>query len=810
MKTFTKKIIAICIFTLGIFVNKSSAINYVSAGAGPVAWNVATSWTPNGIPTLSDNVTISAGHTINSTANGYCNDLIVSGTLSFTVNSTITVKGNYTVSATGIETSSVAYGTLQFNTAGKTLTIVPGGSVGTNIFYSFYGSFTIAAGSIISKISTTTSIKTGVTLTNLGTYTAGNVTTSTGAVWVNGASAILTITKTGFMLGRTFTASAAGNSVSLQYASGSVPVTSSGYNNLTIISSGTKTLLSNTIILGNFTVNATNTLNSNGFDISVAGNWTNSGTFTASAGKTVTFNGTTAQSVSNSAGTTTLKGLTISNTAGVTLTSGTYILNEVLTVSNGTFNTGGRPFTMTSTAAQTARIAPITGTGAISGSFTIQRFISARDTTFADFSSPVQSSTFLDWDNELPAISYNSAPPAQQASASTYSETADVYVPVTSSATALTPGLGFEIFLSGDFAYANLPATTLNTIGVPNQGDQNFSGLVSNTVQGWNLVGNPYASSIAWSSIYTASGGAGSGMWDYIEMYDYTIADWAGYTSASGIEIGATQGFWVYGLAGPMTLIIPESSKTTASNSSIKAPTRLQPYFTLKMGSSNSSAAHIFKVAATTEANDGLDNKDIPFRASLNKATPEMYCMLDGKKININNFNLSNDSYSIPLKTKVTFSGNYKMEASGFDFVADYTCITLQDNLTGKVIDLTDGNGYCFTMNASDNVDRFILHFSKDSNCKSLASAITPSSDFDNQVEILPSAQGNIVNFNLSETTNTNISIVNVLGQTIVEPISLNANTQSVNIALPEDYSGMYIIKIESVKGSITKKFIKK
>ena len=90
------------------------------------------------------------------------------------------------------------------------------------------------------------------------------------------------------------------------------------------------------------------------------------------------------------------------------------------------------------------------------------------------------------------------------------------------------------------------------------------------------------------------------------------------------------------------------------------------------------------------------------------------------------------------------------------NFFVDYTCIKLQDNLTGKTIDL-EGNGYCFTMNSTDNPDRFILLFSKDENCKSAASATAPSVDFSNQIEILPSAQGNVVNFNLSETTTTNI-----------------------------------------------------
>ncbi len=808
MKTPTKNLLALFILTIGLSYN-AYCISYVSAGAGPADWGVAASWTPVGIPGTADDVTISAGHTIQITALQNCNNLTVDGTLQWLANVSVIMKGNYIL--TGSESG---LGTLQFNSPGTTITTT--GTTSASVYYSVNNNRTVSATSTVNKTSTTTKIGAGVTLINLGTYRMGASATSAGSVFTNGANAILILKFSGFMTGRVFNASAAGNLVRTLYNTGTIPVAALGYYDLNLAgtATGTKTLLANTTVINNLTINATNTLNSNNFDFTVGGNWTNSGIFTASAGKTVTFNGTAAQSVSNTTGTTTFKGLTINNTAGVTLTTGTYNLDEVLTVSNGTFNTGGRPFTMTSTAAATARIAPIAGTGAIAGNFTIQRFITARDTTFADFSSPVQSSTFADWAAELPAISYNSSPPAQEASAATYDENADVYVPITSSGTSLNAGQGYEIFLAGDFAYAPLPNTTMTTIGVPNQGDFDLSSTVSNNVQGWNLVGNPFASSVSWSSIYTASGAGASGMYDYVEMYDYTIEDWNGYTSADAIEMGSTQGFWIYGSpeggGGPITLIIPESAKTTSSNSSIKSAIK-QSYFTLKMSSTFSPNAHVFKVAASATSSDGLELNDIPFRASLNKATPEMYCMIDGRKININNFNSSNNNYSITLKTKVALSGKYKIEPSGFDFIPDYTCVTLQDNLTGTIVDLKDGNGYCFTMNANDNPDRFILHFSKDGNCKTVtAASVAPSTDFANQVEILPTQNGNVLNFNLSETTSTSVSVVNVLGQTIVEAISLEANNQSININLPEGYSGLYIIKVESAKGSITKKFIKK
>jgi hypothetical protein len=809
MKNLTRILATIVAITFGMSYH-AYATSYTSAGAGPADWNTASSWTPAGIPTASDNVTISTGHTITIGAAGTCLGLTVNGTLNFTANIVLSIHGNYIVNAGGTESGTV--GNLSFYTPGTTITTL--GTISNATRYYFYSSRTIAAGSVLTKV--TTPIITGgsLVITNKGNFTVSGITAHSTSTFVNGSGATLTVKLNGFMSAGKFNASAVPNTVVLAYGAGtfSVPKTqlASGYYNLTInTSTGTKSMSEDLIVAGNLTIGSSMTFNTNNFNLTVKGNWTNGSTFVASAGKTITLSGTTAQSVSNTTGTTTLKRLTINNTAGVTLTSGTYILDEVLTVSNGTFNTGGRPFTMTSTATQTARIAPITGTGAIAGNFTIQRFITARDTTYADFSSPVQSTTFNDWDNELPAISYSYSPPYQYASASTYDEMADAYVPVTSSGTSLNPGQGFEVFLAGDFSYSSLPATTMNSIGVPNQGDFDLSSQVSNTVQGWNLVGNPFASSISWSSVYTASGGAASGMYDYIEMYDYTIADWNGYTSADGIEIGATQGFWVYGLSGPMTLIIPESSKTTTSNSSIKAPARVQPYFTLKMSSPNSNAAHIFKVAASVNGVDGLDNNDLPFRKSLNAATPEMYTLVDGKKINICSFNSSNDNYSIALRTKVSAAGKYRIDPAGYEFIPEYTCVKLLDKQSGEVIDLNDGNGYCFMASPTDNPDRFILMLSKDNNCKS-AVATAQTEDFGNEIEILPNANGNTVHFNLAETTSSNISVVNMLGQNITETISVNALDQSLNIALPEDFAGMYIVRVESAKGAVTKKFVKK
>lgn len=946
----------------------SYAGTFTSLGNGGGAWTGgAATWTivgdADGIPDPDDDVTIQAGDNITWNTTNKCRNLTINGTLTGSVaGAVIYISGNYIV--TGTEAGT---GQLVFQGANKTITAT--GTLGLNFpRWFFYANTTILSPSVVNK--TVFTINPSVIVRNQGTTILNSATASAGSGWINDVGSSLTINLTGFMSGRTFDASAANNTVILKYATGSVPLTTAGYYNLTVAgtTAGVKTLGSATTVANALTINSTNTLSANGFDMIVGGNWTNNGVFTAgtnrvtlsgagaqtiggtasttfynltksaagtttlarntivtnlltissgimdastfglsgaggltmtngelrlaktgatvpeltgayslTAGK-VTFNGAGSQTIRGTvnyfnvdvtgSGTKTLGGifnvngsllisstldasassfdinlkgnwtnngaftaqsgsvnligtvaqtiagtaatafenLTLNNTAGATITSGSYSLMGALTLSNGTFNTGGRTFTMNSTAAKTARIAPITGTGAVAGNFTIERFITSRDTTWADLASPVQNATFADWESELVYVYYGYAPPDDYPTQWTFDEAADDFSPVTSAGTALTPGLGFEVFLTGDFSYSNLPNTTINAVGVPNQGDQDLSALVSFNGAGSNLVGNPFASSISWTSVFTAS----SGIMNTYDMYDYTAGNYSTY--GLGTEIGSGQGFWVYATSGSPTLIVNESAKTASSNSTLKSSIVKESYFTLKLSSNDAgnNYYHILKVLPDNTSSDGWDLNDHPYRKSPNKLAPFMYTTIEGKKAVINAFNSSDDNYSMPVAVNAGIKGYYKIEASGIENAGDYSCIKLEDKTLNKMIDLTSGEAYSFELKPGDDADRFILHFSKSASCKSVAANSKIASGLDMQVDVLPTSEGNSISFNMTEATPAKITVTNVLGQNVIDDMSVVAETQTVNVALPQDFSGMYILRIESSKGVITKKYVRK
>lgn len=211
----------------------SSGGNKVSNASGN--WTVATIWTPNGVPTAGDNVTISNGHMVSIVgANAVCNNLTVGGgtaaTLQFSGNAsrTLTVNNNLTINTSArfqVPTNSNATHALAINGNISNNNIINFASDGNslcNVVLSKNGNqtlsgtgttnaFNLIALNLGSNANNTFEVSTPnftaptnfLTLSNgtfkLSTANAVNITPFTGAVtlpqttgiWVNSANATL-------------------------------------------------------------------------------------------------------------------------------------------------------------------------------------------------------------------------------------------------------------------------------------------------------------------------------------------------------------------------------------------------------------------------------------------------------------------------------------------------------------------------------------------------------------------------------------------------------------------------------------------
>lgn len=578
------------------------------------------------------------------------------------------------------------------------------------------------------------------------------------------------------------------------------------YNNLVLSGSGSETLSGNIIVNTDLTITSNLDVSSSNYSINIQRNWIKNGSFTAQNG-TVTFDGAQAQTLAGSGSVSSFENLVINNTSGgVKLISGSYQVTGALTMNNGNFNANGITMTLVSTASKTARIAPVAGTASISGNFVVQRFLSSRlqsptASHWSDLASPVQASTMADWGNEL-YFSYPHTPPTIYSNVLAYDETLDDYVGVTA-ATALAPGQGFEISLTDDASLTAFSNTTLTTVGVPNQGTQNLSSKISYNNAGNNLVGNPFASSVAWNAIYSAS----SGIMNTYDEFDCNAGTYT--TFGAGSEIGAGQGFWVYTTSPSATLIVPESAKTTSSNSSVRSMDLSMFALKLSYQNENLPLSHTLKIGRADGASNDFDENDHPFRKSPMKAAPSITCMAGDKELSWDMLNSDVSELTLPLITRVGTSGDYTLAAMNTAAFADFKCITLEDKFSAHLYDLKSESVSC-TMNVSDSPNRFVLHLSKSANCMEEQRAAMKPADISDLVTVSTTEQGSNITCRFSELQHLQIEVIDLLGQEIIPLRELELSEGTVELNLPDSFSGIYLIKISGTAGDYVQKCFKR
>jgi len=312
-----------------------------SAGANSTNWNDAGNWT-GGVPVAASNVIIPFGKS-------YYPVLPVSTT----------------INSMNIQTGGAVTGG-----TGTVLTIAGGAGAWFNT-----GTFTPG---------TSTVVFTNADATMADPTNFHNVTVAEGASLTLGTDNIMRISGT-LSLSLTGILNAATNHNTVEYNGTNQTVvmpngSTSGYHNLILSGSGTKTMPSTAMNLyGDFTLSGSASATALN-DISIAGNWSNSssGSFTPGS-NTVIFNGATAQTIS---GVNTFNNLTITKTAageGVSATANQTV-NGILNLNSpnnsattGVLDLGSHTLSM-------GQYATTTGTGDVTG--TVSRNTLAASTTY--------------------------------------------------------------------------------------------------------------------------------------------------------------------------------------------------------------------------------------------------------------------------------------------------------------------------------------------------------------------------------------------------------------------------------------------
>lgn len=345
--------------------------------------------------------------------------------------------------------------------------------------------------------------------------------------------------------------------------------------------------------------------------------------------------------------------------------------------------------------------------------------------------------------------------------------------------TSFVPGTGYLV------AYQSTLNTTFQ--GTLNTGNITAGNLTMSggTYSGWNLLGNPYSSSIQWNDGVN---------WIVPPEFAATAKVWnepaAAYVDVApnGI-IPKFNGFMVQVLSGsPATMIIPAAARVIDFT-----PFYKEAGENLKLVAYDltGNSAQECVIGANEKATAGFD-RDFDSRF-LSGYAPQFYAIAGDEK-------LSTDVVAEIGGSTVIELGFVKNTQSQFSIGLDPASmmpgvsVFLTDKKTGTVTELKENAEYAFSSEEGDEPNRFLLHFN-------MLGVEEPANT--GMVDVY-SYTGNIfINSGLDEEAD--VAVSNLLGQVVLEGRAKeNSMTMLNGSSLP---AGVYMVKVSSA-GTVTGKKI--
>lgn len=684
----------------------ASSYNVTYTGTGDTGLELPTT------ATALNNLTITSTGTVTLAAAGITvnGDLLISGGTFAAGANNFTMKGaNWTISG-GVFTPGT--GTVSFS--GTTAIGGTGTTSFNNLTVTGTGILTLPSNTmnILSNLVNDGTINKGAgTVAFVGTTAiTGTGTTSLNNVVVNASSSL--------------TAPSGTLNVAADFTNNGTFTHNSGTINFNGTSSVTGTVNFGHVTISNI-LNAPATLN-------ISGNFTNNGTFNRGTG-TVVFNGSTIQNIQGTA-VTDFNNINVTNTGGtpaVQVQSNANLRAVLTLVANSSFDADGSVdasvFTLISSGdnpTADAGIATLPTGASVTGNVTVQRYMAIEGTggrMYRYIASPVQTAAVSQIQTEIPVTgsftgSSTCSGCTTNQSMFQYNEsviTGDLNsgyadFPDAANTETLAAARGYAIYVRGDVDPVLSATTARWDVRAPiNSGTVSFpatftsSGTLAN--DGWNLVGNPYPSTIDWDA---ASGWTRTGINKAIYMRDNgaggVVASYVGTVEANGgsryIAIG--QGFFVKSDGGPITFEATENVKVAGQQTTFFREKTISDILriTLRQGSSRDESVIRFSDNATAEFDGDLDAHKLKNGIfNLSSLTS------NGLKLVINALPKISCGTTVNMDISDAAPGAYQLEFSEFESFSNDVQISVYDAFTDTRLDARTVSSYHFEVTADSS-----------------------------------------------------------------------------------------------------------
>lgn len=545
------------------------------------------------------------------------------------------------------------------------------------------------------------------------------------------------------------------------------------------------------------------------------------------------------------ANTVTFKNLYVGRTSGLTLGNQMINLTGTFKLNAGNLNSNNN-ITLISNASGTARVDSITCTSCnVIGNVTSQRFIPGGEgkRRWRLVSSPVNvngSIELLQIKDDMHVTGLGGSnkgfddSPNNAYSIKTYKESLtgnsnSGWVFPSTIDTIYNTGVGLCLFVRGD---RNTPDPYLNW-SIPNDAILDFTGTLNigninlpvtytntnSSADGWNLVANPYASTIDWNS---TNGWQKTSLLSKLWLFNPEVGSYGIYdplldvgTNNSSRYISSGQAFFVKSTDVNTSLTINERAKVSNTGSEFFRNTNANNYNLLRIVLVKDSVTKDESILYLSENASG--NFTDPSDASkMFNDNMNFYLRSD------EGYNLSINQHPLPpgpdtIKASVfsyqglnIWTGNYKFEFSGMESFYANVDVYLEDVYANKKINLRENDTYEFELDnnqASMGNDRFRILLDK--NNKPVGIEDKSQS---NLIQVYPNPFDEIINIRMTNISNKekfDYTIYNQFGQEVMNGIADLTNNKDSVIEVSSLGSGVYYINLKNHNYNLNYKLIK-
>lgn len=370
---------------------------------------------------------------------------------------------------------------------------------------------------------------------------------------------------------------------------------------------------------------------------------------------------------------------------------------------------------------------------------------------------------------------------------------------ITDGNTDLVAGKGYAYRnAAGDFT-ATFTGTMANGTVTPP--------VLTNEGDNWWLLGNSYPSAIDLGT--ENSPVAGWNMADLREsFYIRTNGGFATYnwtldgegTSGGSRYIAKNQAVWVK-VTGASPAF--EMTNTVRLHNPVSFLKATSVYPKLRLAVANGSYTDETVIRFVNGLSQDFDKYDSEKKLTDDVRYAELYTLQGNVKLAINTIPQTSERLSMPLGFRCKAAGEFTITASEIEnFGADWN-ITLVDNQTNKIIDLSKVGQYTFTSDITDNTSRFAVVFVQGDVPEDFGNEnVLGITNNTQRLSIYAANQSIVV---ASPVTCGQVAVYDLTGKLIV-----SADVVSATTTLSMAQRGCYVVKVSNPQAVVTRKvFVK-